>query len=68
MILVYLNFSQCRMIGRTSTYYAIAPFIGVVLSCLIFRELPSKTFVIALIIMMLGAYLASADTLKNSDS
>jgi drug/metabolite transporter (DMT)-like permease len=52
-----------RLLGaaRTSAYYAIAPFIGVVLSLLIFRELPKYTFFIALAVMAMGAYLCSGD-------
>jgi drug/metabolite transporter (DMT)-like permease len=52
-----------RLLGaaRTSAYYAIAPFIGVVLSLLIFRELPKYTFFIALAVMAAGAYLCSGD-------
>ena len=45
--------------ARTSTYYAISPFIGVALSLLIFREIPSLTFVIALVIMLIGTWLAT---------
>ena len=47
--------------AKTSTYYAVAPFIGVALSLLIFHELPSFSFWIALIIMALGTYLASTE-------
>ena len=45
--------------AKTSTYYAISPFIGVSLSLLIFKEIPSFTFIIALIIMIIGTYFAS---------
>ena len=42
--------------------YAIdAPFIGVFLSLLIFRELPGSLFIAALILMIIGAWLSSAD-------
>ncbi len=40
--------------AKTSAYYAVAPFIGVALSLLIFAELPSAGFVIALLIMIAG--------------
>ncbi len=55
-----------REIGaaKTSAYYAIAPFIGVVLSFLILGEKPNFVFGIALLIMIAGAYLASTDS-KN---
>lgn len=50
--------------AKTSTYYAVVPFISVILSCLIFRELPDITFFIAFIIMVAGTYYASLDTKK----
>lgn len=50
--------------AKTSTYYALAPFIGVALSLIIFREIPSKSFIISLSIMIIGAYLASKDQAK----
>lgn len=45
--------------AKTSAYYAIAPFIGTGLSILIFREKLTISFVIALLIMIVGAYLAA---------
>ncbi len=52
-----------REIGaaKTSAYYAVAPFIGVVLSFIILGEKPNITFGIALIIMIAGTYLATTD-------
>ena len=46
--------------AKTSTYYAVSPFIGAGLSLLIFHERPSGVFIIALLIMAAGTYLASA--------
>ena len=45
--------------AKTSTYYAISPFIGAVLSLIIFTEPPSVVFIIALAIMAMGTYFAS---------
>ncbi len=52
-----------RILGaaRTSAYYAIAPFIGVILSLLIFREIPGILFIAAFILMIIGAWLSSQD-------
>ena len=52
-----------RFIGaaRTSAYYAVSPFIGVLLSLIIFRQLPGTTFVFALVVMSFGSYLAAKD-------
>lgn len=47
--------------ARTSAYYALAPFIGVGLSFGIFREMPTPSFLIALGIMIAGAFLASSE-------
>ena len=52
--------------AKTSAYYAVAPFIGVILSFLILGERPNLLFGIALFIMIIGAYLASKDTQKSS--
>ncbi|HJB58358.1 MAG TPA: DMT family transporter [Candidatus Faecalibacterium faecipullorum] len=45
--------------AKTSAYYAFSPFIGVLLSLLIFQEIPSLSFWAALLIMALGAYFAA---------
>ncbi len=52
-----------RMLGaaRTSAYYAIAPFIGTLLSLVIFRDAPRYTYFIALALMIVGAWLCSSD-------
>ena len=52
-----------RMLGaaRTSAYYAIAPFIGALLSLVIFRDVPQYTYFIALGLMVVGAWLCSSD-------
>jgi drug/metabolite transporter (DMT)-like permease len=52
-----------RLLGaaRTSAYYAIAPFIGALLSLVIFREMPPYTYFIALGLMIVGAWLCAND-------
>ncbi len=52
-----------RLIGaaRTSAYYAIAPFIGVILSLIIFGQMPNYIYFIALGIMIIGAWICSND-------
>ena len=58
----YYVYAQ-RFIGaaRTSAYYAVAPFIGVFLSLIIFREVPGVLFIAALFLMIVGAWLSSQD-------
>lgn len=52
-----------RLIGaaRTSAYYAVAPFIGVLLSFALFQEIPGITFWAALALMAVGAWLSARD-------
>lgn len=60
-IFVYVYAQRLLGAARTSAYYAIAPFIGVLLSLVIFRDLPPYTFFIALALMAVGAWLCSSD-------
>lgn len=58
---VYLYVYAQRELGaaKTSAYYGISPFIGVGLSFIIFFEIPTISFIIALFIMIVGTYFAS---------
>lgn len=58
-IFYYIRAQKIIGAAKTSTYYAIAPFIGTALSFLLLREQPSLIFYIALPLMILGAYLAA---------
>ena len=60
---IFLYVYAQRILGaaRTSAYYAVAPFIGVILSLLIFREVPGILFIAALFLMVIGAWLSSQD-------
>ena len=60
-IFVYVYAQRLLGAARTSAYYAIAPFIGVLLSLIIFKEIPPYTFFIALLLMAVGAWLCSSD-------
>ena len=52
--------------ARTSAYYAVSPFIGVLLSLLIFHQIPGRLFWAALLVMAAGVYLSVKDTLAVS--
>ena len=73
-IFVYVYAQRILGAARTSAYYAAAPFIGVLLSLLIFREKLPYTFGAALLMMAAGAWLCSSDKpifpnrLKNKPS
>ena len=60
---IYVYVYAQRLIGaaRTSAYYAVAPFIGVLLSLIIFRTPLSGTFLAAVALMAVGAWLAGSD-------
>ena len=60
---IYFYIYAQRDLGaaKTSTYYAVAPFVGAGISLLIFRELPSVSYIVALLIMVVGTYFASTD-------
>ena len=60
-VFLYVHAQRHMGAARTSAYYAVAPFIGVVLSFLFLHENPPMTFFIALVIMIGGAYFASTD-------
>ena len=60
-IFFYVYAQRSLGAARTSAYYALAPFIGVALSFLFFRDLPSLSFYLALALMMIGTYFAATD-------
>ena len=67
LILVFVSYGLSTMLfirslrglgaARTSALYGTAPLAGVILSVVIFRELPSFLFIIATILMIGGALL-----------
>ena len=60
-IFFYIYAQRSLGAAKTSTYYAVAPFIGAALSLVIFRQFPGATFLLALAIMAAGTWLASTD-------
>ena len=64
---IYFYILAQRELGaaRTSAYYAIAPFIGVGLSFVIFRQGITSSFVLALAVMILGTYFAAFEKHKH---
>lgn len=45
--------------AKTSAYYAVSPFIGVAMSLLIFAEMPSISFMVALLVMLAGTWVVT---------
>lgn len=60
-IFFYVHAQRLLGAARTSAYYAIAPFIGTLLSLVILQEVPHYTYFIALALMIVGAWLCSND-------
>lgn len=60
-IFFYVYAQRTLGAARTSAYYAVAPFIGTILSLIIFQEIPHYTYFIALGLMIIGAWLCSKD-------
>lgn len=50
--------------AKTSAYYAIAPFLGVIFSFLIFRVLPATSFWAGLILMASASWFLITDTIS----
>lgn len=61
-ILFYVYAQRELGATKTSAYYAIAPFIGVFFSFIIFQKMPSIVFMLALLVMIAGTYFTSCDT------
>ena len=60
-ITLYIRAQRELGAARTSAYYAVAPFIGVGLSFLMFREPVGWMFALAFSLMVLGAYFAAVE-------
>ena len=60
---IYFYVYAQRYLGaaRTSAYYAIAPFIGVLMSLVIFRDVPGWLFFAALAVMIAATALVTKD-------
>ena len=54
--------------SRVSAYYSLAPFIGVAMAFVLFRESLGWSFWIALMLMIAGTALVTMDALKADDT
>lgn len=57
-IFFYVRAQRQLGAARTSAYYAVAPFIGVVISFMAFNEAITFSFVTASVVMLIGTYFA----------
>ena len=67
-IFFYIKAQNKLGAAKTSAFYAINPFIAVLLSLIILRELPGWNFYLSLAIMIAGVVLIVIDTLKTEKS
>jgi len=67
-IFLYVRAQKELGAAKTSAFYAIAPFVGALLSFVILKETITENYVIALIIMMAGSALVVMDTMFTSHS
>ena len=62
-IFLYVRAQNVLGAAKTSSYYAIAPFVGAFLSFLLLKEELTGTYLIALAVMIAGTALVAQDTL-----
>jgi drug/metabolite transporter (DMT)-like permease len=67
---IYFYVKSQSIIGaaKTSSFYSVSPFIGSFLSFIILKEVLSANYLIALLIMIIGAVLIVFDTLAITHS
>ena len=65
-IFTYIRAQKNLGAARTSSYYALAPFIGVALSAIFLKERLTLLFIVALVIMIAGTVIIIYDTLLHS--
>ena len=61
-IFLYVTAQSKLGAAKTSAFYAFAPFVGAILSLIIFKEVPGVNFFIAILIMAIGSYFASTES------
>ncbi len=66
-IFTYIRAQKTLGAAKTSAFYAIAPFIGAMLSFIFLRESLTITYIIAFVIMVLGTVFVVSDTLSTND-
>jgi len=67
---IYFYIRAQRELGaaKTSAFYSTAPFFGVLISLILFRDLPSAQFWVALGIMVIATGLTTKDALTHASS
>jgi drug/metabolite transporter (DMT)-like permease len=66
-IFFYIRAQRDLGAAKTSAYYAVAPFLGVAFSLILFKGRPNLQFFIALAIMIIGTYFSVTDNATESE-
>lgn len=64
-IFFYIKAQNKLGAAKTSAFYAINPFISIIFSFIIFRELPVWNFYVSLVIVIVGTVIIIKDTLDK---
>lgn len=67
-IFMYIRAQRDLGAAKTSAYYAVTPFIGALLSFMINGETLTRTYAVALILMLIGSAFVVRDTLRAEDT
>jgi len=67
-IFTYIRAQKTLGAAKTSAYYAFAPFIGSFLSFALLHETLSPSYILALVVMMIGTGFVIYDTLSQNHS
>ena len=62
-IFFYIKAQEKLGAAKTSAYYAIAPFVGALLSFVLLKEPLTEQFMLGFVIMIIGSAMAVWDTL-----
>ena len=65
-IFTYIRAQKTLGAAKTSAFYAVAPFIGALLSFVFLRESLTTAYTIALVIMIIGTVIVVSDTLVST--
>lgn len=68
-ISIYFYILAQRYLGaaKTSAYYAVSPFVAVVISILFLRETITISFIVALLLMIVGSVLITQESLTQPE-
>jgi len=64
-IFFYIKAQNVIGAAKTSAYYAVAPFVGALLSFILLKEQLANTYLLAFVIMLIGTIIVVKDTLKS---